>query len=112
VGFFQLKWIMGAHTMEEALGRVQQYKLEGVMQHLTQPLLMLHGAHDLAIPLEQARAAFAAAGSSDKQLRIFSVAEGGAEHVSFDEPDASRQLIADWFAQHFGTLDKQGRARS
>jgi dipeptidyl aminopeptidase/acylaminoacyl peptidase len=112
VGFFQLQWIMGTKTMEEALERVQQYKLEGVMQHLTQPLLMLHGEHDLAIPLEQAQAAFAAAGSSDKQLRIFSLAEGGAEHVSLDEPDASRQLVADWFAQHFDTLDEQGHVRS
>jgi pimeloyl-ACP methyl ester carboxylesterase len=112
VGFFQLKWIMGTKTMKEELERVQQYKLEGVMQHLTQPLLMLHGEHDLAIPLEQAQAAFAAAGSSDKQPRIFSLAEGGAEHVSLDEPDASRQLVADWFAQHFDTLDEHGRTRS
>jgi hypothetical protein len=39
----------------------------------------------------------------DKQLRIFSEAEGGAEHVQADEPDAARQMIADWFAQRFGT---------
>jgi fermentation-respiration switch protein FrsA (DUF1100 family) len=103
VGFFQLQWIMGTHTMEEALERVQQYKLDGVMQRLTQPLLMLHGSHDLAIPVEDARKAFAAAGSVDKQLRIFSEAEGGAEHVQADEPDAARQTIADWFAQRFGT---------
>jgi dienelactone hydrolase len=103
VGFFQLRWIMGTETMEEALKRVQQYKLDGVMQRLTQPLLMLHGDHDLAIPVEDARKAFAAAGSVDKQLRIFSESEGGAEHVQADEPDAARQLIADWFAQRFGT---------
>jgi dienelactone hydrolase len=103
VGFFQLQWIMGTKTMEEALERVQQYKLDGVMQRLTQPLLMLHGDHDMAIPVDDARKAFAAAGSADKQLRIFSGAEGGAEHVQADEPDAARQLIADWFAQRFGT---------
>lgn len=103
VAFFQLQWIMGAKTMEEALERVQQYKLDGVMQRLTQPLLILHGGHDLAIPVDDARKAFAAAGSADKQLRIFSEAEGGAEHVQADEPDAARQLIADWFAQRFGT---------
>jgi dienelactone hydrolase len=103
VGFFQLQWVMGTATMEEALERVQQYKLDGVMQRITQPLLMLHGDHDLAIPVEDARKAFAAAGSADKQLRIFSEAEGGAEHVQADEPDAARQLIADWFAKRFGT---------
>jgi dienelactone hydrolase len=103
VGLFQLQWVMGATSTEEALERVQQFKLDGVMQRLTQPLLMLHGAHDLAISVEDARKAFAAAGSVDKQLRIFSEAEGGAEHVQADEPDAARQMIADWFAQRFGT---------
>jgi alpha-beta hydrolase superfamily lysophospholipase len=103
VGFFQLQRIMGTQTTEEALERIQQYKLDGVMQRLTQPLLILHGAHDLAISVEDARKAFAAAGSVDKQLRIFSEAEGGAEHVQADEPDAARQMIADWFAQRFGT---------
>jgi dienelactone hydrolase len=102
VGFFQLQWIMGSNTMEEALERVQQYKLDGVMQRLTQPLLILHGEHDLAIPVDDARKAFAAAGSADKQLRIFSEAEGGAEHVQADEPDAARQLIADWFSHRLG----------
>jgi dienelactone hydrolase len=103
VGFFQLQWIMGANSMEEALERVQQFKLDGVMQRLTQPLLMLHGDYDLAIPVEDAHKAFAAAGSKDKQLRVFSEAEGGAEHVQADEPDAARQLIADWFAQRFSS---------
>jgi pimeloyl-ACP methyl ester carboxylesterase len=103
VGLFQLQWVMGATSTEEALERVQQFKLDGVMQRLTQPLLMLHGAHDLAIPVEDARKAFAAAGSVDEQLRIFSEAEGGAEHCQADEPDAARQMIADWFAQRFGT---------
>jgi hypothetical protein len=40
VGFFQLHWIMGANSMEEALEQVQQFKLDGMMQRLTQPLLM------------------------------------------------------------------------
>ena len=45
-----------------------------------------------------------AAGSADKTLRIFTVAEGGAEHVNADDPDPARQLIADWFADRLGTI--------
>jgi len=48
---------------------------------------------------DDAGKAFAATGSTDKQLRIFTVAQGGAEHVQADQPDQARQLIADWFAQ-------------
>jgi fermentation-respiration switch protein FrsA (DUF1100 family) len=66
---------------------------------LKQPFLIQHGEDDLAIPLDDARKAYAAAGSTDKQLRIFTVAQGGAEHVQADQPDQARQFIADWFAQ-------------
>jgi fermentation-respiration switch protein FrsA (DUF1100 family) len=90
---------MGVKTIEEALERVKQWTLADVLPRLKQPFLILHGENDQAIPLEDARKAFAAAGSTDKQLRIFTVAQGGAEHVQADQPDQARQLIADWFAQ-------------
>jgi esterase/lipase len=103
VPFWQLPWVMGTDTMEAALERVKQWTLAEAMPHLTQPLLIVHGAHDGAVPVEDAQAAFAAAGSTDKTLRIFSVEEGGAEHVNADDPDPARQLIVDWFAQRLGT---------
>jgi pimeloyl-ACP methyl ester carboxylesterase len=99
VPFFQRPWVMGTKTMEEALERVKQWTLADVLPRLKQPFLILHGENDLAIPLDDARKAHAAAGSTDKQLRIFTVAQGGAEHVQADQPDQARQLIADWFAQ-------------
>ena len=102
VPHFQLPWIMGTTSMEEALKRVQPFKLDGVMQKLDQPLLILHGEDDKAIPVEDATKAFEAAGSKDKTLKIFTAREGGAEHVQADEPDAARQLVADWFVQRFG----------
>ena len=49
-------------------------------------------------------AAFAAAGSKDKTLRVFTVEEGGSEHVNVDDPGPARQLIVDWFAERLGTL--------
>jgi hypothetical protein len=53
-------------------------------------------------PPDDARKALAAAGSTDKQLRIFTVAQGGAEHVQADQPDQARQLVADWVAERLG----------
>jgi len=64
----------------------------------------VHGDHDQAIPVQDARRAHAAAGSGDKQLRIFTQAEGGSEHVNADDPDPARQLIADWFADRLTTI--------
>lgn len=96
---FQLPWVMGTKTMEEALERVKQFTLADSLPHLKQPFLILHGEHDLGIPLEEAQKAFNAAGSADKKLRVFTIAEGGAEHCQADEPDPARQLVVDWFAQ-------------
>lgn len=94
----------GHDTMEEALVRVRAYTLDDAIPQLAQPLLIVHGDHDTAFPVSDAEAAFAAAGSKDKALRIFSAGEGGAQHVNADDPDPVRQLIVDWFAQHLGTL--------
>jgi fermentation-respiration switch protein FrsA (DUF1100 family) len=95
---------MGTETLEQALERVKQWTLVDAMPHLTQPLLIVHGEHDTAVPVEDAEKAVAAAGSGDKELRIFSIAEGGSEHVAADDPDPARQLITDWFADRLHTI--------
>ena len=102
--FWQLPWVMGTDTMEAALERVKQWTLADVMPRLTEPLLIVHGEHDTAFSVSDAEAAFAAAGSKDKTLRIFTLEEGGSEHVNADDPDPARQLIVDWFAQRLGIL--------
>ena len=102
--FWQLPWVMGTGTMEEALVRVKEWTLADAMPHLTQPLLIVHGENDQGFTVDDARRAFEAAGSTDKELRIFTVAEGGSEHVNADDPDPARQLIADWFADRLGTV--------
>jgi fermentation-respiration switch protein FrsA (DUF1100 family) len=104
VPFWQLPWVMGTDTMEAALERVKQWTLADAMPHLTQPLLIVHGEHDRNVPVADAEAAFAAAASKDKTLRIFTAAEGGSEHVNADDPDPARQMIVDWFAQRLGTM--------
>jgi dipeptidyl aminopeptidase/acylaminoacyl peptidase len=103
VPWFQLPWVMGTDTMEAGLERVKQWTLVDVLPKLTQPLLILHGENDRQVAVEDAHKAYEAAGSTDKTLRIFTVAEGGAEHCQTDEPDPARNLIADWFAQRLGT---------
>jgi dienelactone hydrolase len=103
VPFWQLPWVMGTKTMEEALTRVEAFSLVGVLEHLHQPLLIVHGEHDSAVSVEDAKKAYESAGSLDKQLRLFTVAEGGSEHAGTDDPDPGRQLIVDWFGLRLGT---------
>jgi dienelactone hydrolase len=104
VPWFQLPWVMGTTTLEAALERARQWSLVDVWPQVQQPLLIVHGEHDQQIPVEDAARAYAAAGSADKYLRVFSLAEGGAEHIQTDEPDPARQLIADWLAHRLGAV--------
>jgi dienelactone hydrolase len=98
VPWFQLPWVMGTETMEEGLERVKQWTLVDVLPELRQPFLIVHGEADRQIPVADAHRAFDAAGSPDKELFVFTEADGGAQHCQTDEPDPARQLIADWFA--------------
>lgn len=97
VPWFQLPWVMGTDTMEEALERVKQWTMVDVLPDLTQPFLIVHGEHDRQIPIEDAHKAFEAAGSTDKTLRIMTEAEGGDQHCQTDEPIPACEIIADWF---------------
>jgi dienelactone hydrolase len=99
VPFWQLPWVMGTGTMEQALERARAFTLAEALPHLTQPFLIVHGADDSMIPLSHAERAIGAAGSRDKQLVVFDGVDGGAEHCSMDDSDPARQLIADWIAE-------------
>ena len=46
--------------MEAALERVKQWTLADVLPKLKQPFLIVHGAEDKAIPIEDANKPFAA----------------------------------------------------
>jgi alpha-beta hydrolase superfamily lysophospholipase len=85
---------MGTDTMEAALERVNRRTLADAMSHPTQPLLIVHAT---GIPVTEAGAAFAAAAWKDKTLLVFTIEEGGSEHVNADDRDPAWQLIADWF---------------
>jgi dipeptidyl aminopeptidase/acylaminoacyl peptidase len=102
--WFQLPWVLGTSTTEAALERARQWSLVDVWPEVHQPLLIVHGENDQQLPARDAARAYAAAGSAEKYLRVFSVAEGGAEHIQVDEPDPARQLIADWLAQQLGAV--------
>ncbi len=99
VPFWQLPWVMGTDRMDAALERARSFTLSGVLKSLRQPFLIVHGGNDAGVPLEDARRVLEEAGSSDKQLRIFTEEDGGSEPVGADDPDPTRQMLADWFLQ-------------
>jgi hypothetical protein len=55
VPFWQLPWLMGTDSMESVLLHVEAWSLEGVLQNLKQPFLIVHGEEDCFVPIEDAR---------------------------------------------------------
>jgi fermentation-respiration switch protein FrsA (DUF1100 family) len=53
------------------------------------------------VPLDSARKLFDAAGSARKHLKIFTAAEGAAEHCQVDNRPLGVNYIADWLAPLF-----------
>ena len=89
-------WIMDAKTAEEALEKLEGFRLDGVVQKMRCPFLLVHGAEDKQIPMRDARKLFNAAGSKDKTFKVFTAKEGGAQHCQRDNMTLGTTYIYDW----------------
>ncbi|MGE0214404.1 alpha/beta hydrolase family protein [Mycolicibacterium sp.] len=93
-------WVLGVEDTDKALEVLRDFTLEGVVDDLRCPFLVVHGTEDAQVPLEDAHRLFEHAGSESKFLREFGPAEGGAQHVQIDYLPAATSYIADWLSAH------------
>ena len=92
-----ITWILGVDTLDEALKKLEPFRLDGVVQKMRCPFLCVHGAEDEQIPLEHAQALYNAVGSKDKTLRVFTAEEGGSQHCQRDYLPLVVATMWDWF---------------
>ncbi len=88
--------VMGAKTIDEVSAIVQSWRLEPVAGQIRCPLLVTHGEQDAQIPVEQAYRLYEAAGSPQKELKIFTAAEGGSAHCQNDNRLLAYAYVGDW----------------
>ena len=93
-----LQWVLGVSDRAAALKKLEAFRLDGIVQRMTCPFLLLHGAGDEQIPLELAEKLFEAAGSKQKALKIFSRDEGGFHHCQVDNITIGVHYMFDWIA--------------
>ena len=67
---------------------------------VTCPILILHGENDRVVPLAEAKKLYERVGSKNKTLRIFTEAEGGAEHCQVDNRQLGVDFIGDWLLKN------------
>jgi len=97
---FQFRWVVGAPDNETALEWAKKFTLEGVADKVECPMLILHGENDRIVPLDAAKKLYERIGSKNKTLRIFTAAEGGAEHCQVDNRQLGVDFIGDWLLKN------------
>jgi dienelactone hydrolase len=99
---FQFAWLTGKKTAEDVLKVARQMTLEGVVDKITCPLLVVHGECDRLLPVSVAEKTInGAINSPNRKLKIFTIEEGGVEHCQADNNTLAVEYIADWVADIF-----------
>lgn len=91
-----IMWILGVDSLDAALKKLEPFRLDGVVQKMRCPFLIVHGADDEQIPLKDAQALYDASGSTDKTLRVFTAEEGGAQHCQRDYLSLGTAVMWNW----------------
>jgi dienelactone hydrolase len=99
VSDFQLYWVFGTEDPDELARRMEKFDLEGVVQQIECPILIVHGENDRQAPVWTAHRTYdAATHSSKRELKIFTFDEGGAEHCQCDNGTLGVDFMHDWVA--------------
>ncbi|MHC4251169.1 MAG: alpha/beta hydrolase family protein, partial [Planctomycetota bacterium] len=95
---YQFPWIIGAHDPRDILERLSHYKLDGIADRVTCPVLLIHGEDDPAMPLAMAKRAYPALVNSERrELKIFP--RGATGHMAIDGLGTAVDYMDDWLAK-------------
>ena len=94
---WQLPWVLGTPDMDSAMEKCRAYTLAGVAEKMRMSVCIVHGRDDNIVPVEMAHRLYEACGSKEKELKIFTVEDGGSQHCVFDNLPMCGAWIADWW---------------
>lgn len=98
-----VRWVWGAKDMDEFMTIAERVHLDGILDRITVPFLVTHGAKDSQIPLHWAQRTYEQlVNSPRRELKVFDERTGGVQHSSFDNPANAGAYIADWVAETLG----------
>jgi len=93
-----LEWVLGVSNRNEAMKKLEGFRLDGIVQKMTCPFLLVHGAGDEQIALSLAQQCFDAVGSKQKTFKVFQREEGGFHHCQVDNVTIGVHYMWDWIA--------------
>jgi len=93
-------WVFGAKDRPDFFEKVADMTLEGHLDRIRVPFLILHGVGDRQINPDYAKDSFEQLTNSPRrELKWLTTREGGVEHVGADNQSFAVDYIADWFAE-------------
>jgi len=103
-----VKWVFGKPTMKASMEKARDFTLEGHLENMKCPFLVMHGGHDV-LTVSQAKKVYDYGKEKgvDVTLRLLSEEETGAEHCQHDNPTIGQEILADWLADRFGINQKE-----
>ena len=104
-----LVWILDAKDRDNALKKLAGFHLDGVVQEIRCPFLLLHGEGDEQISLDLAQLCFDKVGARNKTLKVFTREEGGYHHCQIDNASIAVTYMWDWVEDN---LKSQVRVRA
>jgi pimeloyl-ACP methyl ester carboxylesterase len=95
--------VFGAKTMKEAFEKGKDFVLDGVIDKIKCPYLILHGSYDV-LGVDQAKKVYdyAKKHGVDVKLDLVGEEETGAEHCQHDNPTLGQERLNDWLTDVLG----------
>jgi dienelactone hydrolase len=98
-----IKWVLGAKSMKEAMEKAKAFTLDGHLEKMKCPYLIVHGGYDVLTVSAATKARdYALKHGVDVTFRLVQPDETGAEHCQHDNPTIGQEILADWLADKFG----------
>ena len=96
---FHFRWVMGCiDDADAAIEKAKKFSLAGVAEKILCPFLIVHAQDDKVVPVASAHQLYAAVGSRQKNLKIFTAEDGGTYHAQVDNRQVGVDYIADWIS--------------
>lgn len=91
----QFQWLVGATSEAATRKALSEFTLQGSVERIECPLLILHGEDDLITDPKGAKRIYDEA-RCEKQFRFFKSGEPGSTHCGYDNHAAVFSFIHDW----------------
>lgn len=103
-------WVFGVDTLPEAIEKTRPFTLDGVLDCMRCPYLIVHGGYDVH-GVQRANKVYDYAKSKgvDVTLKFVTADETGADHCQHDNPTIGQELMLDWLADRLGIDERKPR---